>query len=105
MTPCEIIAKVRVKMTGFATGSIGLPFADAAIEALTSAGYRILGPGELDPETLERCAEVVRPNGSRPCGCDRCDCGNAGELEMVTAWDQQAATATAIRALAKETGQ
>lgn len=30
--------------------------ADAAIEALHAAGYRILAPGELDGEALERAA-------------------------------------------------
>lgn len=34
-------------------------FPDALIEALTAAGYRILGPDELDPVTLERAAEVA----------------------------------------------
>jgi hypothetical protein len=75
---------------------------DDLMNVLHSAGYRILGPGELDKETLEKCAEVVQPKGPRPCDCDRCYCGNVGDLEMVTAWDQQEANATAIRALAKE---
>lgn len=30
-----------------------------ASDALTASGYRILAPGELDPETVERCAKVA----------------------------------------------
>lgn len=29
------------------------------ISALTAAGFRIVGPGEVDKETVEKCAEVV----------------------------------------------
>lgn len=35
------------------------PTADAIISALTSAGYRILAPGELDATTVEACAKVA----------------------------------------------
>ena len=41
--------------------------ADKIIEALTAAGYRILGPGDLDAETVERCAEVARGFEGKPC--------------------------------------
>lgn len=34
--------------------------ADKIIDALTAAGFRIVGPGEVDKETVEKCAEVVR---------------------------------------------
>ena len=37
---------------------------DQQIAALTAAGYRILAPGQLDDETLERAAGVV---SSLPC--------------------------------------
>lgn len=30
------------------------------VRDLRSAGYRLLGPDELDPVTVERCAEVAR---------------------------------------------
>lgn len=33
--------------------------ADAIINALTAAGYRIVGPGEVDAETVERCAAAA----------------------------------------------
>lgn len=33
--------------------------AKAIIERLDVAGYRILGPDEVDPVTLEKCAEVA----------------------------------------------
>lgn len=29
------------------------------IDALHAAGYRVLGPGELDGETVERCAQAA----------------------------------------------
>lgn len=35
-------------------------YADAELEALTAAGYRILGPDDLDKVTVERCAEAVK---------------------------------------------
>lgn len=34
--------------------------ADLMKAALTAAGYRIIGPGEVDPVTVERCAEIAR---------------------------------------------
>lgn len=33
---------------------------DAILSALTSSGYRILAPGEMDRETLEAAAKVAR---------------------------------------------
>ena len=33
--------------------------ADAFLASLSAAGYRILGPDEVDPVTLEKCAEVA----------------------------------------------
>ncbi len=33
--------------------------ADDILSALTAAGYRLIGPGELDRETIERCAAFV----------------------------------------------
>ena len=32
---------------------------DGAVEAITAAGFRILAPDELDPATVERCAQVA----------------------------------------------
>lgn len=32
-------------------------------QALTEAGFRFLGPDELDPVTVERCAQVVQARG------------------------------------------
>lgn len=37
--------------------------ADAILDDLTAAGYRILAPGELDGETIERCVKAV--NGDK----------------------------------------
>lgn len=50
-------------------------------------------------EAIEACARLVEPNGPRPCDCERCYCGNHGDLEAVAAWDADAANAKAIRAL------
>lgn len=36
-----------------------IPRADAILHALNAAGYRILGPDEIDPVTMEKCAEVA----------------------------------------------
>lgn len=33
--------------------------ADAILLALTSAGYRLLGPDELDPVTVRKCVDVA----------------------------------------------
>ena len=35
-------------------------YATAIVTALTAAGYRLIGPGEVDPVTVERCAEIAR---------------------------------------------
>lgn len=59
---------------------------DAAAEALNAAGYRIVGPGELDAETVERCAE-------------------AAEGLVVTGLSDGRKIATAIRALAAQDGE
>lgn len=98
MTPREIIAKCLTSHLMIDRGQS----ADEILISLVFSGYRILGPGELDLDTVEECAEVVEPKGPRPCDCDRCDCGNVIDRELVTAWDQQAESAFAIRALAKE---
>lgn len=39
--------------------------ADAVLTALTAAGYRILAPGDVDPETVDRCAQAVKPAMNR----------------------------------------
>jgi hypothetical protein len=50
---------------------------------------------------IEECAKVVEPKGPRPCDCERCDCGNRGDMEAVASWDTDAYNAKAIRALAE----
>lgn len=42
--------------------------ADAVLVALHAAGYRILGPGELDTETVEQCAELIETGYDKPVG-------------------------------------
>ena len=49
---------------------------------------------------VEECAKIVEPKRPRPCDCERCDCGNHGDLAEVAAWDADMANAKAIRALA-----
>ena len=46
------VIKVRKKLS--------LEAADRVTSSLTEAGYRILGPGELDPVTVERCAKLAK---------------------------------------------
>jgi len=58
--------------------------AGAAIEALTAAGFRILAPGELDPATVERCADFALNEFQR-------------DFESPAGWREQ--FATAIRTL------
>lgn len=50
---------------------------------------------------LHEAADLIMPKGSRPCDCQRCDCGNIGDAEEVRAWDEGMASATAILALAE----
>lgn len=54
--------------------------------------------------TVEECARLVEPKRPRPCDCERCNCHNQGDAEDVAAWDSDAASAKAIRALALTTG-
>jgi hypothetical protein len=59
-----------------------------------------LGEVATPAKIIEECAKVVEPKGPRPCDCERCDCGNHGDLAAVAAWDADMANAKAIRALA-----
>lgn len=45
--------------------------ADHILAALTAAGYRILAPGELDKETVERCANRLLESVARDYGDHR----------------------------------
>jgi hypothetical protein len=49
-----------------------LPMADRALSALTAAGYRIVPPGGLDAETVERCIAEIN------CGCEPDHCPSPG---------------------------
>lgn len=55
--------------------------------------------------TIEECAKLVEPKLPRPCDCERCYCGNRGDMEAVASWDTDAYNAKAIRALAAVKGQ
>lgn len=48
---------------------------------------------------LEEAARVAAPLTARPCDCERCDCGNAGDAKSVAAWDEATTLAAAIRKL------
>lgn len=52
---------------------------------------------------IESAAKLSEPEGKRPCDCDRCDCGNSGNLEAVSYWDTSAFTAKGIRSLKSTT--
>jgi hypothetical protein len=49
---------------------------------------------------LDEAAKLVSPGRPRPCDCDVCDCGNAGDMRAVAWWDESALNANAIRSLA-----
>lgn len=65
-TAREIIARHLCTMAAQGWSAIS-PFERAAyrttaagmVEAVTTAGFRVLGPDEVDPVTVEKCAEVV----------------------------------------------
>lgn len=73
MTPAEIIARAYDREQAAQMGEPdpwqdgtddpqwqdSLGCGEAAVEALTAAGSRILGQGELDRETLEKAAEMA----------------------------------------------
>jgi hypothetical protein len=50
---------------------------------------------------IEEAAKLVRPKKPRPCDCERCYCGNHGDLEAVAVWDADKANADAILALTR----
>lgn len=52
----EIIASTYIEGR---TEPVGPLHAQAILAALTAAGFRIVGPGEVDKETVETCAEVA----------------------------------------------
>ena len=57
--PRDIIAEIRIKPTSMLTAKLGRIGADAILEALTAAGYRVVRERELDAATVERCAQTV----------------------------------------------
>lgn len=63
--------------------------ADAIINRFTTAGFRILGPDEVDPVTLEKCAEVADQIAPK-----------SMEWNSYAAWVQR--VANAIRALGRK---
>jgi hypothetical protein len=84
MTPREIIAKEIRPLDG--------ECADNLIEALHSAGYRILGPGEWDKETGWQPIETAPKDGTRVIlwAPDYCDYAVGGEwCDRVGAWDAE----------------
>jgi len=60
----EIIAKAveeKLKIDGFSSYE---EMAEHLTQALTTSGFRILGPDEVDPVTVEKCIRIVA--GSAP---------------------------------------
>lgn len=90
--PADIIAQAVRMFSGMeGAGRVG----EIAVSKLTAAGYRILAPGELDPETLERCAEEA--NGVEP------DLLKSRTEAYTTIYCRaRVDAATAIRSLSKE---
>lgn len=70
-----------------------------AVQAVQNLYRAVPQPVGVREAVIEQCAKLVEPKRPRPCDCERCDCGNSGDLEAVAAWDADAANAKAIRAL------
>lgn len=79
------------------------PFCEAiAIQMMQVDGARILAPGQLDPYTIERCAEVAQYGGCTSSGCD------VRYGENAASWHSDlcpSGIATRIRALARKEGE
>lgn len=54
---------------------------------------------DIRAAALEEAAKVVAPSKPRPCDCESCYCGNAGDAETVAMWDAENWAAKRIRAL------
>ena len=67
--------------------------ASAILSALTAAGYRILAPGEVDRETVKRCAKVAKAHDK-----NRFVYGSRGSEEVYPS-DSGKRIAAAIRTL------
>jgi len=80
-----------------ASGGLELPSGASSEAQLAYEHAKAVGWNEA----VEACARLVEPKRPRPCDCERCYCGNNGDLEAVTAWDADAANAKAIRALCR----
>lgn len=72
-----------------------LPTADRIIKALHAAGYRIIGPGELDKETVELVATAMGEADK----WDRCDNSPDSRAHLPAWLDYADMAAAAIRAL------
>lgn len=70
-------------------GNLYVLWADRIVDALTSTGFRILGPDEIDGLTVEKCAEVARGQMSM----------HQGSFGSQPAYVASHAIADAIRAL------
>jgi hypothetical protein len=71
--------------------------ADDIMQALTSAGFRIVGPREVDKKTVEKCADVAYRHIQEPSLSD-----NPAYVRFEPADFMAKKIASAIRALAKE---
>lgn len=89
--------RARRRLREFVTGEQGAYDAIAADIAIVLSA--LSDAARVREEALEEAARVVAPSGDRPCDCDRCYCGNHGDMEAVAAWDEATANAKAIRAL------
>ena len=62
----EIIANTRVDDGD----PIGLTHANAIVVMLLAAGYRVIGPDEVDPVTLEKCAVIAKEQAEEEDGAE-----------------------------------
>lgn len=68
--------------------------ADAILAALTAAGFRVLAPEEVDPVTVEKCAEVANAEVAK----------HQGPFTSQPAYVASCAIRDALRALKEKQG-
>ena len=75
------------------------PWANAVINRLEAAGYRILGPDEVDPVTVGKAAKLVEE------GREVRDPLDNYESTIMVDWEDMDKLAAAIRALGRKAGR
>lgn len=97
-TPREIIAQTLEKSFYMLTYD---ELAADLLSGLTAAGYRLVGPLELDAETVERCIDGADAEAKRCADASNASSG-ADLYRHNTAFHSASNIAAAIRALSQE---